>query len=42
MTMVQTDYVERYRDMELWEKMELRGAMLMIVARFMREARPRV
>lgn len=37
-----TDYVERYRDMELWEKMELRGAMLMIVARFMREARPRV
>ena len=37
-----TDYVERYRDMELWEKMELRGAMLMIVARFMQEARPRV
>ena len=37
-----TDYVERYRGMALWEKMELRGAMLMIFARFMRQASPRV
>ena len=37
-----TDYVERYKDMELWEKMELRGAMLMIMSLFMREAKPRV
>lgn len=36
------DYVQRYRDMALWEKMELRGAMLMIVSRFIRQARPRV
>ncbi len=35
-------YVARYRDMELWEKMELRGAMLMIMSRFIRQARPRV
>ena len=37
-----SDYVQRYRDMELWEKMELRGAMLMILSRFMREAKLRV
>ena len=37
-----SDYVARYRDMELWEKMELRGAMLMIMSHFIREARPRV
>lgn len=36
------DYVQRYRDMALWEKMELRGAMLMIFSRFMREAKARV
>jgi AraC-like DNA-binding protein len=35
-------YVQRYRDMALWEKMELRGAMLMIMSRFIREAQPRV
>ena len=37
-----SDYVQRYRDMALWEKMELRGAMLMLFARFMRKATPRV
>ncbi len=37
-----SDYAQRYRDMALWEKMELRGAMLMILARFMQHATPRV
>lgn len=37
-----SDYVQRYRDMALWEKMELRGAMLMIISHFIRQARPRV
>lgn len=37
-----SDYMARYRDMELWEKMVLRGAMLMIMSHFIREARPRV
>jgi AraC-like DNA-binding protein len=37
-----SDYVQRYRDMALWEKMALRGAMLMIMSRFIREASPRV
>ncbi|MBR6121226.1 MAG: helix-turn-helix domain-containing protein [Prevotella sp.] len=37
-----SDYVARYRDMELWEKMELRGAMLMIMSHFIRQAQPRV
>jgi AraC-like DNA-binding protein len=36
------DYVHRYRGMSLWEKMELRGAILMLFSRFMREASPRV
>ena len=35
-------YLERYRNMALWEKMELRGAMLMIVSHFLRQATPRV
>lgn len=35
-----SDYVARYRDMELWKKMELRGAMLMIMSHFIREAQP--
>ena len=35
-----SDSVERYRSMALWEKMELRGAMLMIMSHFIREARP--
>ena len=37
-----TDYVYRYRDMQLWQKMELRGAILMLFSRFMREAVPHV
>lgn len=37
-----TDYVHRYRDMPLWQKMELRGAILMLFSRFMREAMPHV
>ncbi len=37
-----SDYMARYRDMELWEKMVLRGAMLMLMSHFIREARPRV
>ena len=37
-----SSYLQRYQDMELWEKMELRGAMLMIFSRFMREAVQRV
>ena len=37
-----TDYVQRYHDMELWEKMELRGAILTLLSRFMREATPKV
>lgn len=37
-----SDYVARYRDMALWEKMELRGAMLMIMSRFIRQAQLRV
>lgn len=36
-----TDYMQRYHNMELWEKMELRGATLMLFARFMRQAKPR-
>ena len=28
--------------MALWEKMELRGAMLMIMSHFIREAKPRL
>lgn len=42
-TSLQTsDYMARYRDMELWEKMELRGATLMLMSHFIREAKPRV
>lgn len=37
-----TDYVRRYRDMELWEKMELRGAILILFSHFIREARLRI
>ena len=37
-----SDYVERYMNMALWEKMELRGAMLMIMSHFIREAKPRI
>ena len=37
-----TDYVERYRDMPLWQKMELRGAILVLFSRFLRQAVPHV
>ena len=37
-----SDYVERYQNMAFWEKMELRGAMLMIMSHFIREAQPRI
>ena len=37
-----SDYVERYQKMALWEKMELRGAMLMIMSHFIQEAKPRI
>ena len=37
-----SDYVKRYMNMALWEKMELRGAMLMIMSHFIREAKPRI
>ena len=33
-----TDYVERYRDMPLWQKMELRGAILVLFSRFLHHA----
>ena len=32
----------RYRNMALWEKMELRGAMLMMMSQFIKEAKPRI
>ncbi|MBO4663791.1 MAG: helix-turn-helix transcriptional regulator [Bacteroidaceae bacterium] len=35
-------YVQRYLDMALWEKMELRGAMLMIMSHFIHHATPRI
>ena len=35
-----SDYVKRYQNMELWQKMELRGAILMLFSKFMREAVP--
>jgi AraC-like DNA-binding protein len=37
-----TGYVERYRDMALWQKMELRGAILILFSRFMSQAVPHV
>ena len=37
-----SDYVARYRNMALWEKMELRGAMLMMMSQFIKEAKPRI
>ena len=33
-----SDYVQRYQNMELWQKMELRGAILTLFSRFMRHA----
>ena len=37
-----TDYVQRYHGMALWEKMELRGSILLLFSRFMHEATPRI
>lgn len=37
-----TDYVKRYNGMELWEKMWLRGTMLMLMARFVKQAVPKI
>lgn len=37
-----TDYVRRYNALPLWEKMRLRGATLMLFARFLEQARPKV
>ena len=36
------DYAKRYNALSLWQKMRLRGIMLMLFARFMRQATPRV
>ena len=35
-----SSFIERYRDMPLWLKMELRGAILTLFSRFMRQATP--
>lgn len=35
-----SSFIERFRDMPLWQKMELRGAILMLFSKFMREAVP--
>lgn len=37
-----TDYVRRYNELELYDKMQLRGMILMLFSRFMRRAQPRV
>lgn len=37
-----TDYVHRYTKMPLYEKMELRGIILMLFSRFMQYAQPRL
>ena len=37
-----TGYVKRYNSMELWQKMRLRSAILMLFSHFMKKARPRV
>ena len=37
-----TDSVERYRDMALWQKMQLRGSILILFSRFLRQAVPHV
>lgn len=35
------DYVKRYNQMALWEKMQIRGATLMLLSRFMEHAVPK-
>ena len=37
-----TSYVQRYCEMPLWQKMELRGGILMLFSRFLRQAVPHV
>lgn len=37
-----TDYVKRYNSMELWEKMRLRGATLILFSRFIEGAKAKV
>ena len=37
-----TDYVRRYNSLPLWQKMRLRGTMLLLFARFMQQATPKV
>ena len=37
-----TDYVHRYNEMPLYDKMELRGSILILFSRFMKNARPRI
>lgn len=37
-----TDYVRRYNELPLFEKMELRGSILMLFSRFMKSSRPRI
>ncbi len=36
------DYARRYNALSLWEKMQLRGAMLMLVSLFVQHATPRI
>lgn len=37
-----TDYARRYNSLPLWQKMQLRGSMLLLFSRFMQQAEPRV
>ena len=37
-----TDYVQRYNRLPLWQKMRLRGTMLLLFSHFMQQATPRV
>lgn len=37
-----TDYVRRYNELPLYDKMQLRGCILILFSRFMRCARPRI
>lgn len=37
-----TDYVRRYNDLPLYDKMQLRGSILMLFSHFMQQAKPRV
>lgn len=37
-----TDYVHRYNELPLYDKMQLRGSILILFSRFMKSARPRI